>query len=369
MEKPLSILLWHVLSLLCVLVVALLAIGKSSILECSAKTKPYAVVFQTRNLLGRANQASDRLIIFFGDSSVAQPPWAERDAPDIPTILQHELRKGHPEFGEVSVVTGAFNGARMFHYYCLLFEAEKYSPDLVIIPINWRSLGPKSPEWREKYPFFELSALVPLGERTFESGERIFQLEDIPPSRQLMYSLHRPLLYLRGLRMWTRIKLGMESKEEPLSSRVKELPTAEVMIGLFSDEELFRTYANEIAGDNSQLAILRSLVETSNRRGLKVLFYITPIHAQEMRRRPRFRVPTLWESIGRVVQAATSETSICLNLLELLGAEDFIDFYEHYKPEGNRMIATALVPGVQELIMLPERSPPHNCENNTGDER
>ena len=352
--EPLKILLWHLLSLGFVLLFALFAIGKPSVLEYSARIKPYAVVFQTKDSIKSASLASDRVIIFFGDSSVAQPPWAGKDAPHIPAILADELRESHPGLDDVSVIEWAFNGARMFHYYCLLFEAEKYSPDLLIIPINWRGLGPRSMGWREKYAFPELSALAPFSEWTSGPGKSILELEGISPPEQFIYRLQRPTLYLRGLRMWVRIKLGMESEEEPLSPRLKALPPARVLMSLFSDEELFRTYANEIADSNTQLRTLRALVETSARRGTRLLFYITPIHAEEMRRRPRFNPRTFRESTGRVVEAATSETSACLNLAELLGEDDFIDFYEHYKPEGNREIARALAPAVHRLITASE---------------
>jgi hypothetical protein len=352
--KPLSIILWHLFSLGCVSLFALHAIGKPSVLACSSKLKPYAVVFQTRSLLKHARLTSDRVIIFFGDSSVAQPPWAGRNTPDIPVILEAELRRSYPETGEVSVVEWAFNGARMFHYYCLLFEAEKYSPDVVIMPINWRSLGPKSIEWREMYAFPELSALVPFREGVSEPGKSVFELEGIPPSRRFTYLFHRQMLYIRGLRMWFRIRLGMESEEEPLSVRPETLPPVGMLMSFFSDEELFRTYANDIAHGNTQLRILRALTEAAGRRGMNLLFYITPIHVDEMRRRPKFNARTYRESVGRVVDAATSETSSCLNLLELLREEEFIDFYEHYRPEGNRRIALALTPAVHKLIASAE---------------
>jgi len=355
--RPLSIVLWHLFSLGCVSLFALYAIGKPSVLACSSKLKPYAVAFQTKSLLEQACLSSDRLIIFFGDSSVAQPPWAESNSPGIPATLAAELRASYPEIGEVSVVEWAFNGARMFHYYCLLFEAAKYSPDAVIIPINWRSLGPKSEEWRRIYHFPELSALVPLREMAFEPGKGVFELEDIPPLGRFAYVFHRPMLYLRGMRMWLRIRLGMESEGDPASVRPETLPPVSVLMSFFSDEELFRTYANDIARGNTQLRILRALTEAAGRQGMNVLFYITPIHVDELRRRPRFNARMCRESVGRVVEAATSETSMCLNLLELLREEDFIDFYEHYRPEGNRKIARALAPAVRRLIATADEGP------------
>ncbi|UCD58517.1 MAG: hypothetical protein JSV16_05230 [Candidatus Hydrogenedentota bacterium] len=354
MTKVLHIFLWYVFSVSFVLLSAPPFIGKPVLLKYSAKLKPYGMIFQTVPEIRGARSSSDEIILFFGDSSVVQPPWAKKDTPHIPALLQTELQQNHPEVGKVSLIEWAFGGARLFHYYCLLFEAEKCSPALLIIPINWRSLGPRSVEWSELFAFHELSALVPFSERVNRYGDSPLHLEGISLTRHVKYSLsQRPLLYLSGLKLWARTTFGIEPEQESLSDPPGELPSAKELIGQFSDEKLFAQYANELAPNNLQLRVLRSLVETSARRGIKLLFYITPIHVDEMRQRKLFQPTKFRNSVERVVESATSETSMCLNLVSLLGEEDFIDYFEHYSLEGNQKIARALAPMIPELLKSP----------------
>ncbi len=350
MQRFPKILVWYLLFLCLAFVAALPMVGRQTLLKYSEKVKPYAVVFWSRNEVRAAKHESDEIIFFFGDSSVALPPWAAKDTPHIPALLDAELREAYPELGGVSVIDWSFPGGRFFHYYCLLFEAENYSPQLLIIPINWRNLGPRSWEWSKENAFHELSALVPFSERRFASGKNIFEREDIPPSKQLIYSYEYPMLYLTGLKMWCRTKVGLEPEEDPLANVLEGLPEAKVLIKRFGDKQLFEQYPVDISADNVQLGILRSLIEASARRGVKLLFYITPIHLDEMRYRQPFDPGKFSESVNRIMEAATSETSTCLNLVDLLGEEDFLDSFEHYTPEGNRKVAAAIAPAVRDSL-------------------
>ena len=353
MKSCLKILSWCLVSLTLILLLALATTGQSDALRYAAKIKPYAVAFQTADEIREARRRNEKIVLFFGDSSVAQPQWAGKHASGIPALLEEELRGSHSAPGGVSVIDWAFNGARLFHYYCLLFEAGKHEPALIVIPINWRMMGPRSIEWREKFAISELSAAIPLGERAHPTGRSMFEREGITPARHAMYSLRRPLLYVTGLKMWGRVRLGMEPEEDPFSDLLEGLPEARELITRVSDKRLFKNYTVEIADDNAQLAALRSLVETSTRRGIRVLFYITPIHLQEMQQRKRFDLAAFSESASRVVESATSETCACLDMTSLLGEEDFIDYFEHYTEKGNRTIARALAPEVTRLIGPP----------------
>ncbi len=363
MKTCLKILACCLVSLTLIFLLALRMTGQSDALKYAAKIKPYAAVFQTADVIREARRRNEKIILFFGDSSVAQPPWAEKHASGIPELLEKELRGPHSAPGGVSVIDWAFNGARLFHYYCLLFEAEKHEPALIVIPINWRMMGPRSSEWNRKFAFAELSAAVPPAEQARITGRSMLEREGITPARHAMYSLRRPLLYLTGLKMWGRVRLGMEPEEDPFSDLLEGLPEARELITRVSDERLFKNYTAEITDDNAQLAALRSLVETSTRRGIRVLFYITPIHLQEMQRRKRFDRESFRESVARVAESATSETCACLDMTSLLGEKDFIDYFEHYTENGNHTIARALAPGVTRLIgspllMTAETTPP-----------
>jgi len=352
MNRIRSIVIGFLLSLLLAILSAVILIGRPTLLRHAAKVKPYVVIFQTPISRSGGTHADDAsaLVIFLGDSSVAQPPWAEKGSPRIPSLLQAYIRESVPGLQQATVADWSFPGGRLFHYYCLLFEAEKYSPVLVVIPINWRGLGPTSQEWREAFAFPELSSLVPRSERAHRSGSTMMRMEDISMTQQRFYRLHRPFLYVTGFKLWFKAAFGMETEREFPQEMLDLLPLGKELVGRYSDELLFRQYANEIPHDNPHLRVLRSIVEAAGRRNLNLLFYITPIHLEEMRKRTVFDEALFAESAQRIVEAAGSDTSVCLDLSGLVREDDFLDNCEHYTAEGNRMIARALAPAAREII-------------------
>jgi hypothetical protein len=340
--------LWFFLSLAFALVSALVVAGKPTMLRHAAKIKPYAVAFQAPP--PAAGSGPTNLIIFLGDSSVAQPPWTPIPAPRISALLADELTDSFLELGDTRVADWAFAGGRLFHYYCLLFEAEKHSPALVVVPINWRSIGPLSEEWGRSFAFPEISALAPQSERAHPSGATIMRMEGISPTRQRIYALQRPLIYVIGLKRWFRGAIGMDVEESPPEEILRLLPLGEMIIGNYTDERLFTQYTDDIPPGEPPLQALRSVVEAAERLDMKLLFYITPIHLEEMRRRQAFNDDLFQASVERVVEAARSETSLCLNLSGLLPERDFMDNYEHYTADGNRLIARALAAEAGEIL-------------------
>lgn len=350
MKKIVHIALWFVFALMLFFYSAIELVGESTILEHSSKVKPYSRIFKTGSLFQKKNPRPDTLVIFLGDSSVAQPPWASSEGLHIPAALETILRDSHPGHEDVSVIEWSFGGGRPFHYYCLLFEAEKYSPALLVIPINWRILGSVSDEWNRTFAFRELSASVPFSEREKRSTRTILQLEGVSTQRQLLYLLTRPMLYITGLKIWVQTKLGMDVEEESSPNLQRLLPDARVLIGRFSDRRLLEQYTNGLGANNVQLKALHAIAETSARRGINLLFYITPIHLYELRRRSCFDPEQFQESIEMVKRTVSSENSRCLDLSGLLDADDFIDNFEHYTAEGNQKIAHALASTVQEIV-------------------
>lgn len=346
-------------SLLCFLAAiasAFSLIGRPALLRHASTVKPYARIFQTP-ATPAPDRDTDRRIIFFGDSSVVQPPWSDANLPGIPSLLETELRESFPGPGDTTVIDWSFHGGRLFHYYCLLFEAHKRSPTMVVIPINWRSIGPQSEIWKTRAAFPELSGLVPRSEATSPSFKRIMRAEGISRSRWIRYQLYRPILYVIGFKMWFRTSMGMEmEKDLSPAELLASLPPEIFMIDQFTDVLLFRQYANEIPQDDPQLKTLQTLVDVAERRGMKLLFYIVPIHLGEMRLRPAYDDALFRESIERVVAATGSETSVCLDLSGLLKEENFIDVFEHYTVEGNRRIAHALVPAAADLLGAADRN-------------
>jgi hypothetical protein len=334
--------LWYALFLVIPAALLLLLLGKEAVLNESARIKPYAVVFRDSDKTLSARRQSDRLVIFFGDSSVAQAPWAAKDSPHIPALLEAELAAAYPELGRISVVEWAFDGARLFHYFCLLFKAARYRPDLVVIPINWRNLGPDAWEHQEKYAFRELSAVIPLSQRSLPVAREFLSAEGISPAAQMLYSARRPLLYLSGLRALGRSLLGFRTKRDELAGLLSALPPIDQLMAQYSDVRLFEQYPLEVGEDDGQLQALRTLAASCPAEGMKVLFYITPIHLEEMRRREPFDGAAFSRSLQTVADAARTRCSVCIDLSGLLGESGFIDCFEHYTPAGNRAVARAL---------------------------
>jgi hypothetical protein len=331
-------------------------IGPQTALKYAVKIAPYAVIYHNRPARA-ANASTGRLIFYFGDSSVAPPPWARTDTPRIPAVLEDVLADSYPELGPVTVVDWSFAGARLFHYYCLLFEAADYSPDLIIIPINWRNLGPRSWESEERFSFRELGALVPLSECTTSAEKAILRREGISAPKRFFSPLTQPVLCIKGLKTWGRIRLGLESEEDPAARLLEGLRSDETIIDRFGDKQLFEQYTLEVSTSNPHLETLRLLAETATRRRNVLLFYITPIHIDEMRQRKPFDPFIFADSVVRLANTTTFGTSFCLSLVSLLRETDFIDCFEHYTPEGNRTIARALAPEVRKLLVTSQPPP------------
>lgn len=331
---------------------ALLLAGRSRLLTHAAKIKPYSIAYLSPYLLTGQETGSDpqNLVIFLGDSSVAQAPWAQKGLPGIPDLLQGVLHESYQPTPHILVSDWSFAGGRLFHYYCLLFEAEKHSPSLLVIPINWRSIGPLSDEWNEAFAYPELSSLVPEPELSFPSSEKMMKIEGISHSMQILYAVHRPMLYVTGLKALILSELGSDPPLAPQIEVLQKLAPGEHLIERYSDDRLFRQYANLVAEDTVSLQALRLIVETAARRNLKVLFYITPIHLDEMRSRASFDATAFETSIERIIKAGSSDSTICLDLSALLTEDAFVDNYEHYTREGNYRIALALAPAVEESL-------------------
>jgi hypothetical protein len=198
--------------------------------------------------------------------------------------------------------------------------------------------------------------MVPLDDRAHPSGRNIMSLEGISPPRQMLHGFHRASLYLTGAKIWIRSVLIPKPKASAWVLSPETSPLPQGLIQRYSDKKLFEQYACDIPADSVQLREIRALVETASRRRRKILFYITPIHLDEMRRRAPFDEALFVASTENVVASTVSDATACLNLSDLLREDDFLDNFEHYTADGNRAVAKALAPAVVE--MLSRRLPP-----------
>jgi hypothetical protein len=315
--------------------------GAGTLLRHAAAVKPYAPIFQTAGALCEAASEDRGIIVFLGDSSVSQPPWADPGAPGIPALLQAELGGT----GECMVADWSYPAATFFDYYCLLFEARRYSPSVVIIPINWRNLGPLSWERAKPPAFPELSAAVPLTGAGTPSD--LLDSKGIGVTQRLVAPAHRPMLYLTGLRGLARTKAGFESDRGSFPR--DKMPSPGELAALLSDARLFSLYAPVQPGDE-QVEALCQIARAARPGGPRLLFYMTPIHMEEMRKRSARAAEAVLESTDAVAALLVAEGAECVNLAGILSECEFIDTAEHYTAEGNRKIARALAPAVRGML-------------------
>jgi hypothetical protein len=197
-----------------------------------------------------------------------------------------------------------------------------------------------------------MSALAPLFERGRAAGRRMMTQEGVTPLAQAFYKARLPLLYAQGLRAWGNERLGL-SKEKNLENLMEIMPNVDKLMAGFTDEKLLTEYYPiSVGGDNQRLDALEALSQTARRRGLSALFYLTPIHVEEMRRRSGYSETAFQESITHVEKIALSEGGDCVNLIDLLEEKDFLDCFEHYTPAGNARIAQELAPEAARLMTI-----------------
>ena len=357
--KPILILLSFLLSLLLLFFVVVRLVGEQTLLHHAAQISPYSMIFAREIHVRDADKAFERLIFFFGDSSVVtvKGSTATQREIRIPGMLEKVMNQRYPEIGGVSVVEWAFIGAQPFDYYCMLFGVEKYSPSLVIAPINWRTLGGEDESPKSRFP--GLSRMVPPAERFSLSRDNPLVLEDISLAHQALYVFDKPRLYAQGLKLWSRAALStllhpetLEANTTPIETIPPNVRNWQERMARWSDSALFGKYPLEITAEKTQMRILHLIAKTASARGIQFLFYITPIHTYEIKTRETFDAEKLQRSVQTILEQTTVGSTECVNLIDLLEtSDDFVDYHEHYNVEGNRKIAEALAAAARETLL------------------
>lgn len=135
---------------LCLAVAMLVCCQFDTFADHACQSKPYALLF-TERIHEQLHDKNSTKIIFFGDSSLFAPLTRKSS---ISGCLLTALERATPE-ERIILASWSFLGAHMYDYYCMSFKAFVFSPDLLIIPINWSFFSTQG--------FFpELCALAPL---------------------------------------------------------------------------------------------------------------------------------------------------------------------------------------------------------------
>lgn len=304
-KTPIGIGLWYVAVLVFFYVLSLLAIGRGTLLEYAGDLRPYAPFYRADPYSAAEGAPADKLVFFLGDSCLLM---GGTDGERIAEIVRSRLISEYPELGGVSLTKWAFGSATLFHHYCLMFEAERHSSDLVIIPINWAWLSSTSYGWRRSFHFRGISGRAPISEQFNSDKGNPLRMEGISLADQLLYSTDVYVLYAKGAKLWMRQRIGISPSSE--GEAEADLKT-----------ELFPQLAR---GGGSKP------------KGEENYFLYAVLHPDH---------PSL--DLVRYV----AKTTECLDLATLLEPEQFMDNL-HFADSGHLEIAKTLSPEIHRILMM-----------------
>ncbi len=352
-------------------VLSIRAIGTREILVGATKFKPYSIL--------KANCSSQDIgqgtsnVLCFGDSNSFWPPdlTACSDNFDVhlPGLIRNAL-EGEGLERDVCVSEWAFPRAGMFDYYCLFYRAQKFSPDLLIVPINWQFFGYP---WEEgpdgHHP--ELSAFVPLRPELNSAEYNPLRARGISPVKHVEYKLSFHTLYRFGIKAWV-----LDNKLKPLAFLLARtvvpmsVPELEPPRDEFGPEKLAADpqtlglrFPMHVEKSNLTLREVQALAQAASQRGTGILFFIWPLNYERFSESGILDRLALEHSISRIRQAARGRHVYFADLSDLLAYDHFVDIYGHCTVDGRRKIAAALVPTIREAL---DGRPPSLLATETG---
>ena len=333
-RRPILTLMCCGIIILVIYLLVFVVVGKAELLRRAAQARPYATFYIKKDWPEAERKSEGRLILFFGDSTLLKGRSSKgRGAAEM---LESKLVNQYPDLGNISVIRKAFGGATLFHFYCLLFQVQEYSPDLIIIPINWVWLGAETDYWRGKEHLNQMASMVPIGE--FFSAEKGNPLKYAKISLWdiSLYQLDMFSLCATGMKIWIREKLRLPAlKTEDIG--VQWMP--------FGSGGSYTVLCPE----HPSLDILKYISKTAERRNIRVLFYLAPLPLYKMENSPTFDRDLFQCSVGNVMAACATQETECMDLTGLLGANSFTDGL-HYNTRGHAKLAAALAPKIHEIL-------------------
>jgi len=184
-------------------------------------------------------------VLYFGDSTNWYSPKGETDRRSVSKMLKQML----PRYKIGSVAHAAFQ-MDVYAAYCQYIVRLAKCPKIIIIPVNMRSF---SPQWdlEPLYQFEKEKAFLEGGlRRAFYTPLRVFQYKFSEISREQ---------YL----------------DTPVFKGDAKIGTLRKMRGM--KKQLILRYLYPLTPEHRKLASLRRIAGLLSRRGIKAIFYITPI--------------------------------------------------------------------------------------------
>jgi hypothetical protein len=383
---PLKIGISYLLFIIFALALAFRIAGVQGIISHASKSKPYSVIFQQERLggffsrRGTEHRQGQTNILLFGDSNMFHPASAEDN--HLASIIERSLRSGE-DLSDVRVLNWDYTGASMFCYYCMFWWATDYSPDLIIIPINWRSFGK---EWDEvvthEYFHPELSGLVPFSERFSSLDFNPVKANGISLIKQLEYRVSLYSVYFVGMRGWARSNLieqlgflaggddsapmpqieAVQNDEATAESSVRstavspaddrnvppEIP--DIIPRLEKAGSLEDFFPMRFEESNTTLLTIEALADAAARSDTKILFFVWPLDHELLASKNALDKESLSLSIQMLREATDSNNVYFKDLSELLRHRDFFDFWGHCKVEGRQKIGASLASAVRDVL-------------------
>lgn len=343
----------YVAWLICIFFLSIYLLGRDTVLKSSVENgKPYAMLFSPLDL-NTPDESNSLKVIGLGDSTFFAPAYGGdshfgRPEDHIPAILDRTLESYEPTL-EVVVSSWAFGGANMYNYYCMFYKAEKLSPDLIIIPINWTSFGAW---WRNtvKDNFPELCAFAPLSDDLISDHENLIVSRNIVSLKQLEYKIRIWSVYPYGMKQWVLAALrdfsdwGSEEESEEdgdKSEGWREQMDKSAVKGL---------YNMKVNRPDKSYRGIRAVANLASKHGVKTLFYITPLNLEFMDRKGALNRKVYEASRDLLIEATRAEGVYCIDLSDLLADEYFPDPTQHCNLEGRKKICEALAPVVLDIL-------------------
>ncbi len=333
--RPVIVLLWCALCVLSLYISILVAVGDIPLLRRAVRARPYASFYIEKDWVKKVGgESTDRLVFFFGDSTVLAGRNSKGQG--VAEMLELELRSRYSELGKVTVIRKAFGGATLFHFYCLMFQAEHSSPDLLIIPINWTWLGAETDYWHGKQHLNQMASMVPISELFSSDKGNPLRYAGISLLDMFFFRIDKYVLCATGMKIWVREKFRFP----PL--RVENVGVQWLPFGSGG-------YQTVLCPEHRSVDILHCMSKTAERRNIPILFYLSPIPLYAVEQSPTFDRDLFECSVDRLLTASTTRTTQCVDLTGLLGAKRFTDGL-HYTSRGHRDLAAALAPEAYEML-------------------
>lgn len=373
-KKPIRIVVWYAISLGVIGILALKGVGRETLAEYAKPYKPYAaIVSPIGDHLKKGGNGAwgySLRIIFLGDSSLTFPPNVFPDSANfqlyIPGFLASRLAGDERGFVEVS--EWSYPAANMFDYYCVMCRAERLSPDLVIIPINWSFFGTifeeqlstmgskfvneNAPKRVDQFMRNKnrVVGFAPLSEDFSAGYENPLQLIDISTFEHLRYKAELCTIYPIGFKAFVKRQFGGRIGYEGPWSQGHTAEEENLLDRRISKLDMPGRYPMLVSYSNRHFQLFRSVVDAASRRGINTLFYLSPVNVQMLSEGNAFDGSLFVSSLLLIKHSMEREHIYFLDLHDILGSEDFYDDFGHYTESGKRKIAEALARQVMEIF-------------------